>query len=658
MGKQLYILIGLGLISTACSDFDSSKSSYQMPTPEINLKAENFNSCEDLQHVVHGSLVKQKQQQGEYYSRQQGDTPMSSEAIADFPAGSAQPGSGSDGDDNTGTNVQELGVDEADQFKVGKQNLYVSRNKGIEIVDKTSLMTMSFIDLSNLQRLRFYIQNQQLTVIGEENTGCNDTPVPLPGPTPINASVASTFAPDYCYYNQVHTTVRLYDVSNGQAPKLLDQTYVTGRMARTRMANGHLLLTGNSQLPMYVYPQYWSMRDIEIPTNPVIIDQGGKTVAGIACSDISRQQILDYDYRLDRLYSINTNAASLQARSIALIGGTDEMYMTTNNIYLIKQNFRWISSWGALFDINFQPLLVRKIGFDINTGSLKNQASGLIRGRISDQWAIKELKDESLSIVTTTWDSQNQNHLWVLQERGGVLGLAGSVHNFGSNETVRSVRYIKDLAYVVTFRQTDPLFAIDLSQPTNPKIVGELKIPGFSVYLHPLNDSQLFGFGRDATDNGRVAGLQFSLFDISNPLQPLRTDVQVHGNSGSNSDLLSDHHAMFYDQQMQTLAVPIVERQYYSYAYTTPIFSGAVFYQLQNDKLALVGKASHSEWIPSNCSLYTWQRDYKSLDINRVYLVDGEYMTVSRFGIKLHDRANPKQVVAARKFENSRNSCL
>ena len=142
----------------------------------------------------------------------------------------------------------------------------------------------------------------------------------------------------------------------------------------------------------------------------------------------------------------------------------------------------------------------------------------------------------------------------VLRPEGNELVQIGEVDGLGTNEQIHAVRFLGTQAYVVTFRQTDPLFVVDLSDPTAPVLSGELKIPGYSSYLHPVGDGLLLGIGQDATDEGRVLGTQLSLFDVHDPANPVRLSTLPIGGS---SDAEWDHHAFLYWPEDGTIVLPV-----------------------------------------------------------------------------------------------------
>ena len=140
--------------------------------------------------------------------------------------------------------------------------------------------------------------------------------------------------------------------------------------------------------------------------------------------------------------------------------------------------------------------------------------------------------------------TQSQSLVSVLSVRGRQLVTVGSVGGLGRGETIRAVRFIGPVGYVVTFRQTDPLYTLDLSRPDRPRVVGELKLLGYSAYLHPVGDGLLLGLGEAADATGATSGLQMSLFDVSDPATPRRlAQVQV---TGAYSDAEGDHHAFTF----------------------------------------------------------------------------------------------------------------
>ena len=169
-------------------------------------------------------------------------------------------------------------------------------------------------------------------------------------------------------------------------------------------------------------------------------------------------------------------------------------------------------------------------------------------------------RDGTFFVATTTgtpWSGrQSESQIVAMQPNGKVLEQIGQVGGLGKGERIFSVRYVDDTAYVVTFRQTDPFYVVDLSAPTDMVVRGELKIPGVSNYLHPISDTLVLGVGQDATDQGRQTGSKVSLFDVSDPGDPREVDVWTM--PGASSDAEFDHRAFLWWAPTSTAVLPLV----------------------------------------------------------------------------------------------------
>lgn len=187
-------------------------------------------------------------------------------------------------------------------------------------------------------------------------------------------------------------------------------------------------------------------------------------------------------------------------------------------------------------------------------------SSGRVEGYIPGRWAMSEYAGY-LRLVTTTqepwreWNGGTESHVVVLEPRRGRLVEVGRVGGIGHGETVRAVRWFDELAAVVTFRQTDPLYLVDMTEPARPRVRGELKIPGYSAYLHPIGDHRLLGVGQDATSTGQELGLQISSFDIADASDPRRVDAVGYG-PGSSSIVQTDARGFVYLPERRTAVLP------------------------------------------------------------------------------------------------------
>lgn len=188
-------------------------------------------------------------------------------------------------------------------------------------------------------------------------------------------------------------------------------------------------------------------------------------------------------------------------------------------------------------------------------------------GRVPSQFAL-DIDGTSLRVVTSElaykWEASyptllRTNHLYTLTAGGTALSSVGSLHDYGLDESIRSARFVGDRGYVVTFLNTDPLFVFDLKDPAKPAILGELKIEGFSEYIHPIDSGHLLTIGREATLTGEVLGLAIQLFDVTDPKAPkLSSKAVFEGDEGAYSDAEVDHKAFAYDAEHKTLVFPQV----------------------------------------------------------------------------------------------------
>lgn len=273
--------------------------------------------------------------------------------------------------------------------------------------------------------------------------------------------------------------------------------------------------------------------------------------------------------------------SSVMATGDTVYASQDRMYITTNiwEPVIDEQSNEWL-------DENYQTAVHR---FSIaGEGPAAYEASGSVEGHLLNQFSMND-RDGTFYVATTVgapWNSESsESQIVALQADGDQLVEVGQVGGLGKGERIYSVRYVGDTAYVVTFRQTDPFYVLDLSDPTNMTVQGELKIPGFSSYLHPIGDDLVLGVGQDASDDGRTTGTKVSLFDVSDPANPLEVDVWTL--DGSSSDAQYDHRAFLWWAPTNTAVLPL---QSYN-----DRFAGAVVLKIENNTITEQGRIQHSE---------------------------------------------------------------
>ena len=260
----------------------------------------------------------------------------------------------------------------------------------------------------------------------------------------------------------------------------------------------------------------------------------------------------------------------------AVLGDGEIVYASVDRLYVVTNRWNsgaWISDDGfvpgseAIRAPAPETTTTGIHAFDLTgDGAATHVASGEVTGRVIGQYALSE-HNGVLRVATTdgsSWGGDpsagaSESTITTLGERDGELVELGSVGGLGKGEQIYAVRYLGDTAYVVTFRQTDPLYVLDLSDPANPRETGELKITGYSSYLHPLGEDRLVGVGQEATDQGATIGLQVSLFDTSDPAAPAKLDGEVLRNAWSDAE--HDPHAFLSWVPTSQIMVPVSDER-------------------------------------------------------------------------------------------------
>lgn len=260
-------------------------------------------------------------------------------------------------------------------------------------------------------------------------------------------------------------------------------------------------------------------------------------------------------------------------------------------------------------------------------------ASGTVVGGVLNQFSLDE-HNGRLRVATTDerantdWESSRVNHVFILGQAGDLLEVVGSIENLAPGERIYSARFLGDKGYVVTFRQVDPLFALDLADPTNPQVLGELKIPGFSEYMHPLDDTHLLTIGQSEDRN-----LALQIFDVTNPAQPVQAHVySFTGADGYGySEAQSNHKAFTYFASRKLLAFPFV-----SYASQGMRSSLELFRIDVAEGIQPVGSIDHSPLFgPEEQSGYCG--GFYGVQVRRGVFMDDFVYSISYAGVMAHD---------------------
>jgi inhibitor of cysteine peptidase len=258
----------------------------------------------------------------------------------------------------------------------------------------------------------------------------------------------------------------------------------------------------------------------------------------------------------------------------------------------------------------------------------------------------------------TSFQSNQTNNVYVLNQN---LTVIGKLEGLAQGENLHSVRFMGDRCYLVTFVKTDPLFVIDVSQPQNPTVLGELKIPGYSDYLHPYDETHLIGVGKEAVaaDEGNFAwyqGLKLAFFDVSNVNNPVQMSNYVIGDRGTDSAVLSDPKAFLFDKEKNLLVIPVNlalvseanKQQQGSSAYGDMVWQGAYVFSLsENGNFVLKGTVTHlnATLLNSEGHLTNYSDYYNSENqwITRSLYIGNTLYTISNTEVKLNSLTNMSQ---------------
>lgn len=362
------------------------------------------------------------------------------------------------------------------------------------------------------------------------------------------------------------TTTTVVDVSDPSAPRVVSRQEVEGTLVGARLSDG-LVRVVTSSTPQVVDEAALDAMQGEdfLPSVVTRGDDGAVTGTepALACADL-RHTSTPAGAGVLTVRTLDPAAAGdpvVDTDAVAADG--DLVYASTDRLYVATTRGGWAAWRGGVEASDPDAVSTELHGFDTTGGATAYLASGEVDGYLLGRWALSA-RDGHLRVATTTgpmWaDPQSQaepSQSWVtvLAERGDGLEQVGQVGGLGVGETIRSVRWFDDVATVVTFRQTDPLYVVDLSDPTAPAVTGELKVPGYSAYLHPLGEDRLLGVGQDATAEGRTTGVLVQTFDLADRTAPAQVDTWTE--AGTWTAVEGDSRQFTYLPERRTALLPL-----------------------------------------------------------------------------------------------------
>ena len=555
-----------------------------------------------------------------------------------------------EGQDYSGTNVQEAGVDEPDTVKTDGDRLYLIRGEYLDIVDVTgaSPQLMSSVDVGGWghQLLR---AGDRLLVFGQLDGGVH----------PLARESAALYWPS-------GTTLSLYDVGDPANPELVSTLELDGWVASARLVDGVARVVLNSQpvgLP-FVSPEGSGLRAERAATekNRQIIEEStvenwipyyirtgadGSEDEGslLPCDQIHHPR--DFSgLGTTTVLSLDLADDLAPSGGAGVLAGGETVYASAERLYVATN--RWVD-WENLRDDAFREAnehyLTDLHAFDItDPDAARYVGSGSVRGHVLNQWSMSS-HGGVLRVATTDgspwWDFRgeepsSESFVTTFDERDGELVQLGQVGGLGKDERIYAVRFMGDVGYVVTFRETDPLYTLDLSDPENPNVLGELKILGYSAYLHPVGDDLVLGVGQDADEDGRTQGLQLSLFDVSDLADPQRIHQVTLEDAYTEAEW--DHHAFLHWPATGLTVIPYQSWSWDEKTEIETIDNGALAYTLDRaDGFTDLGRVTHLPDADADSrSPRYWDVSWRAAIQRSVVIGDALY-TISDLGVLASD---------------------
>ena len=455
-------------------------------------------------------------------------TPTQKSESGEFSGATATTGNtGSSGSpEYSTTNIQVAGVDEADIVKTDGTNIYAISGNTLRIVRAYPAEEARILAnlTTNGTPVSLYVNGDRLVLFTTEMT---------------DGDTACGYAGTGDYSQR--TQILIYSLSDPEHPVLLREIESDGDYLNSRMIGPYLYFITTKPVDAWsdnlAFPQIREKNRRTI--TPAVYNFGQNNSA--------------YSYDLAGAVNIRTDDP---VKALSFLTGTDStIYVSPQHLYL-GLTAPGETGYGSMTNL---------YAFFLDNGTIRYTASGIVNGTLLNQYSLDEYNG-SLRVATSvtepgrTWrepDTRYSN-VFVLDDH---LTVTGKIEHIAPGEIMHSTRFMSDRLYMVTFKELDPFFVIDLSDPAKPKILGELKLPGFSEYLHPYDSTHIIGVGRETVQNeygGTVSrGIKVSLFDVSNVSNPGAVDSIELGGRGSESAVFTDPKAFLFERKKDLLVLPV-----------------------------------------------------------------------------------------------------
>ncbi|MDH7593597.1 MAG: beta-propeller domain-containing protein [Methanomicrobiales archaeon] len=524
------------------------------------------------------------------------------------------------------TNIQVEGVDEPDFVKNDGKYIYIISGDRLLIVDAypaEKARVLSEITVKG-RPAELFLNGDHLVVFSRLQEEYYLTP-------------RSSIVPVPCSREATHAYV--YSVRDRSRPELLRDINVSGSYYDARMIGDYVYLITSE----YVR---WCTGD---PVLPYLDDGAGEGVSpDIYYFDIPQRSFMYYT-----LAALDVRGRREVKAETFLLGYSTTLFASKENIYIAYQKEipvrRWAEIAPAVRSVEIgdgiprQGSIIHKFG--VNGDRITYIGMGEVPGHLLNQFSMDEYNDH-LRVATTVegWTREGGflfNNVYVLDRE---MKTKGRLEYIAPDEKIYSTRFVGDRLYMVTFKRIDPFFVIDLSDPEHPGILGKLKIPGFSDYLHPYDSRHILGIGKETEENQwggvSIGGLKIALFDVSDVNYPKLVDKVEIGEAGTDSEALRDHKAFLFDCQKDLLVIPVREVRKVPIpssaqgAYSQKIWLGAYVFGVSPEKgFTLRGTVTHSSDAPPYYYYYWGAPD----TVKRALYMDDVLYTISTREIVMTD---------------------
>ncbi|HIE36889.1 TPA: hypothetical protein EYP83_01870 [Candidatus Geothermarchaeota archaeon] len=478
------------------------------------------------------------------------------------------------------TNVQVEGIDELDLVKTDGLYIYIANESSVLIIKAyppDSLAKVGKIDLNTLFVEGLYIHPEAnlLIVIGyrdwysitalEENKRYQTVENKIISPILIKNPAVS---------------ILLYDLDDPSSPRQLLNITFPGSISGTRLYKSFLYI--NNIQPVYRYN--YDTEEMELLLPIIWIDGVEHEIFPSNIKYIPDVRDLSFTYNI--LFSLDVLTLEYSYETI-LLGYTSIVYMSYRNFYIVQPIYSYYRVLDKNVNTIYDEVRSRIIRFSVNGLDVSFRAYGDVPGAIYSQFQLDEYNG-FLRVSTTSWmvdreRSLTYTNLFILN---GELNIVGSLTGIAKSERLYATRFYGDYAYLVTFRIVDPLFVVNMDDPANPYIEGELKIPGFSTYLHPISENLLIGIGYEVNNMTQVTGLKVSLFSVADPTMPEEVDNIIFNSSDWVwSEALYNHKAILLFENDKMIGFSIT---FYNYTNKSSYEAKYVLVKVSDQELRII----------------------------------------------------------------------